>query len=51
MMRNKIAALETELRIELAKTRSKPPPLTAAERQRRRRERQALKIRPDPKHP
>lgn len=51
LMRNKIAALETELRVEQAKTRTKPPPLTPAERQRRRRERQASKIRPSPKNP
>ena len=51
LMRNKIASLETELRCELNKTRSKPPPLTPAERQRRRRERQAAKVRPAPKHP
>ena len=51
LMRNKIASLETELRCELNKTRSKPPPLTPAERQRRRRERQAARIRPAPKNP
>jgi hypothetical protein len=49
LYRNKIAALETELRIELNKTRSKPTPLSSTERSRRRRERQATKIRPAPK--
>ena len=51
LMRNKIASLETELRCELNKTRSKPPPLTPAERQRRARERKAARVRPAPKSP